>query len=368
MIMNCDSRIRVTLLVALGASLAGCPLGDARLEQPSDPCFSAAECDDGNPCTSDACDASVMTCVHSNLDGDPAPTQTGGDCLKVICDGKGGQTEVADDADIPANTSDCTERACQSGAPTSANKPSGAPCGQDGALHCDGVGHCVGCESDSQCQASTDFCVVAGCSVEKLCELTPKPSGEALPAAQQTDSDCMKRICDGMGNAVGDPDPADMLDDGNDCTDDTCAGDTPTYTPVAAGSACDGDGLCDGNGMCVGKIGDACSSSAQCTNGLCIDGVCCASSCTGLCMSCNVPGKLGTCTNTPFSVPDTDCSGKNVCTGTGGCKLANGQSCNNGGKCASGTCSGGVCMSKSGQACAQDADCVSAVCSSGICQ
>src|SRR5262249_13335614 len=39
----------------------------------------------------------------------------------------------------------------------------------------------------------------------------------------------------------------------------------------------------------------ACGGSNQCTNGNCVDGVCCNQACGGQCQACNVAGSLGQC-------------------------------------------------------------------------
>jgi hypothetical protein len=41
--------------------------------------------------------------------------------------------------------------------------------------------------------------------------------------------------------------------------------------------------------------GEACASADQCASDFCVDGVCCASACTGSCEACNLPEQLGAC-------------------------------------------------------------------------
>lgn len=76
--------------------------------------------------------------------------------------------------------------------------------------------------------------------------------------------------------------------------------------------------------------GVACGLSGECESGLCIDGVCCESKCDGMCMACNVPGKLGTCSLVPLNDPSGgDCPDEGVatcgrngkCNGQGGCMM-----------------------------------------------
>jgi hypothetical protein len=63
-----------------------------------------------------------------------------GDCLKVVCDGFGGQTTIPDDTDMP-DGDECAIW-CDSGIVMRTNKPAGTPCG-GGNRHCDGAGRCV---------------------------------------------------------------------------------------------------------------------------------------------------------------------------------------------------------------------------------
>jgi hypothetical protein len=58
-----------------------------------------------------------------------------------------------------------------------------------------------------------------------------------------------------------------------------------------------------------GDLGKACASATDCTTGQsCTDGVCCESSCDGVCEKCNLPGSMGTCTAVPTGMdPDLEC-------------------------------------------------------------
>ena len=77
----------------------------------------------------------------------PITNQTPGDCLSVVCDGKGGETSIP--ADNPAaDLGDCTIQGCADGKATVANAMDGAPCSvQNGAI-CEG-GACV-CDPSKQ--------------------------------------------------------------------------------------------------------------------------------------------------------------------------------------------------------------------------
>src|SRR5205814_6954684 len=49
----------------------------------------------------------------------------------------------------------------------------------------------------------------------------------------------------------------------------------------------------------AGAPGAPCASDSECGSGVCAQGVCCATACTGLCQSCAVPGSMGTCSPVP---------------------------------------------------------------------
>ena len=62
------------------------------------------------------------------------------------------------------------------------------------------------------------------------------------------------------------------------------------------------------------EIGTACESAMDCASGYCVDGVCCDSSCPGVCDACNVVGFSGLCTVTPEN-DDGHCDPCQTCDG-----------------------------------------------------
>jgi MYXO-CTERM domain-containing protein len=115
-----------------------------------------------------------------------------------------------------------------------------------------------------------------------------------------------------------------------------------------AGSCSEGQ-ACDATGGCKSKNGQACTASAPCASGFCVDGVCCDTACTGKCMACNVPGRVGQCSPSLSGTdPSNDCgTGSDVCRsscdGAGACAYPWGASC---GECKS--CNGsGTCQAQS---------------------
>jgi MYXO-CTERM domain-containing protein len=99
----------------------------------------------------------------------------------------------------------------------------------------------------------------------------------------------------------------------------------------------------------VGSLanGEGCTAAtaSTCASGFCVDGVCCSTaSCSGVCQSCSVAGKEGTCAS---AAPGTEVSGScadgQACAAGGGCKAKNGTACSSASACASGVCVDGVC-------------------------
>ena len=199
-------------------------------------------CDDGNPCTNDAC--SVGVCVHS-------PSRAGTSCA----DGN----------------------AC------------------NGAEGCDGAGHCqagtpVVCTALDQCHTVGVCDTTTG-----LCSNPAKPNGTACDDANRctkTDA-CTAGVCGGT---------AYTCDDGLSCTADSCNGDGTCTFAVTTGNCLVG-GVCyasattnPGNQceQCTPEtsntawspepVGTACDDGNVCTMGDICDG---ASTCGGTAYSCN---------------------------------------------------------------------------------
>ena len=391
----------VSLCIALSTTLAGCPKQDAKLEPepnkelvPLPPCLVDIDCDDGNPCTVDACNGTTLSCDSSPLDNVVTPKapqseclkhmcvmgvdsvfpadygtsiamQIAGDCHVVVCDGMGGETTIEDNQDVNVDGLECTTDICDVGNPRNIKKPDGTACGA--GLQCNN-GQCAGCLTNQDCSAGATQCTDAVCA-SGSCQSEAKPNGTRLPSAGQTAGDCKVWVCDGNGNTKEVADPMDPQNDGNACTLDTCNGTIPTHSPASAGTTCMGNLLCNGAGSCGGALGDSCTSNVACVSGFCVDGVCCNTACTADCQSCDVAGSVGTCSNTPFYETDGTCGGTNVCNGNGACLLKNGENCAGGGDhCASGYCKATLCKGSAGQPCSADKGCTSGQCTNGTCE
>ncbi|HEX3695315.1 MAG TPA: PA14 domain-containing protein [Polyangia bacterium] len=144
--------------------------------------------------------------------------------------------------------------------------------------------------------------------------------------------------------------------------------------------------------------GTSCASDAECGSGFCVDKVCCATRCDGICQSCALAGSLGIClpaevgTDPRNDCPDEmpgSCARDGACDGAGQCRtypvgtICKPASCVGSTLTAASRCGGEGCTSVMGQPCAPfmcgtmgtcltkcatDKDCVSPnTCLSGRC-
>jgi len=152
-----------------------------------------------------------------------------------------------------------------------------------------------------------------------VCGIDAQQAGTLL--SNQTPGDCLKRVCDGLGHITEEPDDADIPDDFNDCTADSCFSGQPQHDPVLVGSGCVGAGnakVCNAAGLCV-----ECVVGSECASLVCApDNSCAAPRCDD-----QVQNQTET---------DIDCGGP--CS-----PCAVGQGCAGGTDCASGKCNVASC-------------------------
>ncbi len=210
---------------------------------PTEVCTTNADCDDGNPCTLDACDPASGQC-HSTPapDGqqcdDANPCTVGNICQSGVCG-----TPVACNDGNPCTTDACDPAtgACTF---TTLSCDDGNPCTTDTCSPA--TGGCVftpvaagtACNDGDPCTTG-DTCVQIPSSANPICQGTPKCA----------DGDpCTADACDpATGACVNTP---IVCDDANPCTLDSCQNGTCVYTPVA-GIACDDGDLCTTGDFCV---------------------------------------------------------------------------------------------------------------------
>lgn len=103
------------------------------------------------------------------------------------------------------------------------------------------------CSTVDDCPATGNECIFATCD-NNAC--STDFAGTSQQTSSQTAGNCKVNVCDGSGGTQDINDDADVPNDSNACTIDTCNVGTPTHTNADPGTVCPG-GLCDGNGTCV---------------------------------------------------------------------------------------------------------------------
>jgi hypothetical protein len=208
-------------------------------------CTVAADCPGSDSvCQSRTCDMNRVCGVDNAGDGTPAGAQTTGDCRQMVCDGRGATRTAVDDTDVHDDGNPCTANVCNAGMASNPPLAAGSPCPMG---VCDGLGHCIVCERNSDCGVDT-LCVVHACDAAHTCRVGNVEPGS--PVGLQVAGDCHVQQCDGQGSPTSIPDDTDLPDDGNPCTVDICTNGAISHTPVAAGTSCGAGRVCDGQGSC----------------------------------------------------------------------------------------------------------------------
>ncbi len=244
-------------------------------------CASAADCDDGDPCTADDCVDGC--CSHvAGVDGVPCPDE-GNSCTTDVC--MAGQcvhlVECSADSDC-ADGDSCTLDRCVSGCCSNETECDSDDDCEDG-LYCNGLATC----EDGCCVAGTPPCTAGGC-----CDEEADDCGETTTCTR--DSQC---------------------DDGNPCTADSCVSGCCTHDPECSGkTACDDGVYCNGAERCVAGCCEP--GAARCPDGECCDED--SQSCDPCpCASgdecpenlCCVDGRCGPCA----CQDDSDCDDRDPC-------------------------------------------------------
>lgn len=318
-------------------------------------------CNDGNPCTLDTCDA-LQGCQHEAVEGpcnDQNTCTLADSCVDGQCQGSG--TLDCDD-DNPCTKDVCDPLAgCQ-------HPPTNAPCSDGDA--CTGKDLCVGgaCQPGEPVSCDDDnVCTQDLCDAQVGCLHSPVAGGCDDGNSCTQGDHCQMGKCQGVGTVD--------CDDQNPCTDDLCDLEQGCHYQFNAKPCDDGD-LC--------TVGDLCAQGA-CTPGAepldCDDeNVCTDDSCDGQKGCLHTPntlacddGNLCTASDTCLqgkcqSNESVDCNDDNVCTTDlcgpliGCVYVQNGLPCNDQNACTiADTCSGGVCAGlgtlpcNDGNSCTDDA-------------
>lgn len=319
-------------------------------------CSSPADCPGSDTeCQKRSCTNNVCDFVYTPA-GSAVSQQTPGDCKKDVCNGQGQVSTILDANDVQDDGNPCTSDSCSNGSPAHNDTAAGAPCGPNGDKVCDGSGACVECLMASSCPGQDDECQSRTCT-NGTCGKSFQPSGTMVSV--QASGDCKKSVCDGSGGITAAPDDADVQDDGNPCTTDSCSGGSPVHDPVAAGTTCGPSKMCNGSGACVGCITasdcpgtDNACQSRKCTSGVCgmsyvASGTAVGAQTTGDCKknACDGAGKIVAMVDNADLPVDGNACTKDVCSnGTpSNPPSAAGTACGTSGVCnGAGTC--GVCV------------------------
>jgi hypothetical protein len=188
-------------------------------------------------------------------------------------------------------------------------------------------------------------CDAAGTCKGELGSVTTN-AGNCL-SGFSSDGVCCNAACDGGCDACSVA--AGAAVDGT-CSVNAVMGavDVGTCDAMTKSESClDPPCMCDTSGTCKGDLGSMTTNGADCLSGFSADGVCCDTACTGTCARCD--SVTGMCmasavTNMvdPMTCDDTNgnCGGNSKCScdAMGACLRAVGESCANGGQCATGVC------------------------------
>ncbi|MBX3271645.1 MAG: hypothetical protein KF729_15370 [Sandaracinaceae bacterium] len=381
------------------------------------PCTGAADCSDGNECTTDACSVGVCSNTPRAL-GDPC---TGGACggpsapMCLACvDTSATGTDAGCLAARPhCRTSGAGAPVCEACLDTATGSGTDLGCVAATPYCVAGAGGnaCVACVSAADCnddnECTTDSCSAAGACVNTtraagstcsggVCDGAASPACvPCIDTGAGTDPGCTagRPFCTGTGAGAtcAACTTAAHCNDANDCTADACIGGSCFRTPLPAGDPCAG-GVCSGAGaMCVECVADAqcpgarprcdvatnvcvqCLGTGDCADGLeCTADLCTAGVCSNPLRPAGDPCTGGVCAGDAAScvqcLDDSHCAGSTRCDPSMrvcvGCLVA--SDCEDGNECTSHACSAGSCSTTPvapGTLCAAGICDVNAVCS-----
>ncbi|HWP05651.1 MAG TPA: hypothetical protein VNN72_07910, partial [Polyangiaceae bacterium] len=254
--------------------------------------------DDGNPCTVDTCDALTgvvhaplaagASCSNGNVcdgaetcdasaacvAGTPLVVDDGNPCTTDACDATNGVSHVSralgascDDGDVCNGVRTCNGTGvCRTATPPVINDNN--PCTTDSCDPITGVHHVANtgtsCDDNNVCNG-VKLCDAAGVcqpgAAPVINDGNPCTTDSCDPITgpfhvAQTGTSCDdNNKCNGIStcsSGVCQQGTPPVLDDGNPCTTDTCSASVgPIHTPKTVGTSCDDGNLCNGVSACA---------------------------------------------------------------------------------------------------------------------
>ena len=331
-----------------------CATGECAAGQP-------ANCNDGNPCTADSCDAEAG-CQHANtaadcedgsvctlsdqcvdgtcIGGEPLACDDSNPCTDDACDDAVGCVYEANDAPCSDGNACTINDACSDG-----------QCAFSGQLDCNDGNPCTldDCDPLTGCLHPT---VEGGCSDGNPCTLNDAcVDGLCVPGPLVNCDDgnlCTADSCGDAGLCLHEPAAGDC-DDGNACTaQDHCQAGKCVFEGL---EDCGDDNLCttdtcDPAQGCVYELNnspcddeDVCTTADHCHLGNCISSGMLVCDDNNLCTDDACQGGVG-CTFTPNSEPcdtGTECTENDICK-NGMCVPGQITDCDDGNVCTTDSC------------------------------
>lgn len=427
---TCDPGIGECLTVDAPVN-ATCTDGD--LCTLNDTCYNGIctgnvnQCDDGNPCTADACSAGI--CLNVETDGLPCDDGDLCTALEKCTSGSCGagvfvcgcvvdvQCKVFDDGDACNGIWSCEDKKCTPDLSSEVICLDDPDDCQNTSCH-PSLGSCFNqmLANDTDCTDSDECTQDDGC-FQGACEGTAPPpcpdfdltdcqvsachpelgvcqpfDSEAGVACEDGEACTASDVCSG-GNCTGLPVDCD---DGSPCTVDDCSQDlgclhTTLFGPCEDGDTCTEDTFCNfGNCVggdnvcgceldvdCSGNQLDLCAAQWVCDDGACVEEkntavVCDAPADPCLASACDLA--TGACIE--GDGPDyTACDDEDGCTHADQCMAGScagtAQDCEDGNTCTVDSCVGGGCehvLLKSGETCDDGSECNGeGLCDQGVC-
>lgn len=295
-------------------------------------------CSDGDFCTSDSCEEEG--CTHENISCDDDNL-----CTTETCTSEEGcvyGSVNCDDGDVCTTNTCVVEQGCQA-TPGSGLCDDGEPCTvmdtcENGACI---SGPLTDCDDGNPCTLNT--CDAEdGCSVQKISGIACIDSN-----ACTADEECVEGACGG-GVFLS-------CDDGNSCTDDSCAPQTGCLF-IPNTHECDDGLLCTvstecAEGECTGGLLRKCDDGNECTLDSCLTGLGCVVEALS-----DVPCDDG------VSCSSADTCQQGICVGEA-CPCTEDSECESADLCAPvGSCVGGQCQIEAGVDCSTLLPCMESVC------